>query len=154
MKSELKRFYQRAAGMLLMMLLTMTAQTAWADVTKETVSYIDADGTQKSVEATVLTGDITQSGFELSGFGSLLMPAGWYVVKNSNADGVDASCNTDINATGDKGTIHIILADGAEMTVNGGTDFGFDLGTGYPLAIYGQSAGTGRLTVSSSSRAI
>ena len=145
-----KTFIRRAATALLTMLLTAT--TAWAQTT-ETVSYIDADGTQKSVTATVLTGDITQSGFELNGWGTLLMPAGWYVVKNSNADGVDASCNTDIIATGDQGTIHIILADGAEMTVNGGGDFGFNLGTD-PLAIYGQSAGTGRLTVSSSIRAI
>ena len=30
MKSKLKRLFSRAAGMLLMMLLTMTAQTAWA----------------------------------------------------------------------------------------------------------------------------
>ena len=82
------------------------------------------------------------------------MPAGWYVVKNSNADGVDASCTKEIKATGDQGTIHIILADGAEMTVNGGGSYGFDLGTGYPLAIYGQSAGTGRLTVSSSWRRV
>lgn len=143
-----KTFIRRAATALLT--IALTATTAWAQTT-ETVSYIDADGTQKSVTATVLTGDITQSGFELNAYGNLLMPAGWYVVKNSNADGVDASSNTDIKATGDHGTIHIILADGAEMTVNGGPDYGFDLGTGYPLAIYGQSAGTGRLTVSSSS---
>ena len=146
-----RRLFSRAATLVLMLL---TASTAWADLTKENVSYIDADGTQKSVEATVLTGDITQSGFEIDVWGTLLMPAGWYVVKNSNTNGVDASCNTDIEASGDRGTIHLILADGAEMTVNGGSSDGFDLGTGYPLAIYGQSAGTGRLTVSSRMRAI
>ena len=115
--------------MLLIMLLTTAS--AWADT--ETVSYIDAYGTEKSVEATVLTG----------GVGTTLTE-GWYVVKS------------DITYTGTitiSGYVAIILADGKTMTVNT-SGYGFDLGTSDWLTIYGQSAGTGRLTVSSNSIAI
>ena len=139
--------------MLLMMLLTTV--TAWAET--ESVSYIDADGQEQTVTATVLTGNET-----VNSNNYIELAAGWHVVKNSNPDGVDVSYTTKIrgssSASASTGTIHIILADNAEMTVNYSGDYAFNLGTGtdtgYALAIYGQSEGTGCLTVSSTSRAI
>ncbi len=131
--------------------LLATAQGAWADT--ETVSYIDADGNEQTATATVLTGDVTADGLSTNAWGNILIPAGWYVVKNSK-DGVDASYTEQLYYTGDNGTIHLILADGAEMTVSKSTSHAIYLDHGYPLAIYGQSGGTGRLTVTGESRAI
>ena len=109
---------RRAATALLLCVMTMTVQTAWADT--ETVSYIDADGAEQTVTATVLTGDVTADGLSTDVYGDILIPAGWYVVKNSK-DGVDASYTAQLRYTGDNGTIHLILADGAEMTVSEST---------------------------------
>ena len=131
--------------------LLATAQGAWADT--ETVSYIDADGNEQTATATVLTGDVTADGLSTDAWGAILIPAGWYVVKNSK-DGVDASYTAQLCYTGDNGTIHLILADGAEMTVSKSTTHAIYLDHGYPLAIYGQSGGTGRLTVTGKSNAI
>ena len=135
-------------GLIMMMLTTMTA---WA--TTETVSYIDADGNEQTVTATVLTGDVTADGLSTNAYGNILIPAGWYVVKNSK-DGVDASYTATLRYTGDNGTIHLILADGAEMTVSKNTTDVIYLNQDNPLAIYGQSGGTGRLTVTGKSYAI
>ena len=133
--------------------LLATAQGAWADT--ETVSYIDADGTEKTVTATVLTGDAAADGLSTNAYGQILIPAGWYVVKNSK-DGVDASYTAQLRYSDANGTgnINLILADGAEMTVNKSTTHAIYLDYNYPLAIYGQSAGTGRLTVTGNSKAI
>ena len=131
--------------------LLATAQGAWADT--ETVSYIDADGNEQTVTATVLTGDVTADGLSTDVYGDILIPAGWYVVKNSK-DGVDASYTAQLRYTGDNGTIHLILADGAEMTVSESTSHAINLDHDYPLAIYGQSGGTGRLTVTGKSKGI
>ena len=48
------RAKQTFSLILTLALLLATAQGAWADT--ETVSYIDADGNQQSVTATILTG--------------------------------------------------------------------------------------------------
>ena len=133
MKEKPFRLFSRAALALLMMLLTTTS--AWADT--KTVSYIDADGTQKSVEATVLTGNETPGSY-----GTIELVAGWYAVTH------DVSYTNPI--IGDLyGTVHIILCDGAELSVIvNNTDYtsAFSLNLDSPLSIYGQSAGTGRLT--------
>ena len=133
--------------------LLATAQGAWADT--ETVSYIDADGNEQTVTATVLTGDAAADGLSTNSYGQILIPAGWYVVKNSK-DGVDASYTAQLRYSDANGTgnINLILADGAEMTVNKSTTQAIYLDYNYPLAIYGQSAGTGRLTVTGNSEAI
>ena len=62
---------RRAAMLLLVMMLTMTAQTAWAE-TINGVSYIDENGQpQTANNVTVLTGSETS-----------LQP-GWYVVNST-----------------------------------------------------------------------
>ena len=119
----------------------LTAATAWAET--QTVSYIDADGIEQTVTATVLTGSETPSSF-----GTIQLAAGWYVVKS------DISYTNKISDKSPNGTINIILADGAEMTVNVSDNVAINLSSNFPLAIYGQSAGTGRLTVTGDRLAI
>ena len=131
---------RRATAALAIILLT--AMTAWADT--ETVSYIDADGNAQTVTATVLTGNE-----EPNKWGSIELAAGWYVVKG------DISYTNQITyASYSTGTIHIILADGAQMSVDNNGDDAILLYDYHPLAIYGQSAGTGRLSVTSDRFAI
>ena len=122
--------------------LLATAQGAWADT--ETVSYIDADGNEQTVTATVLTGNE-----EPSRWGSIELAAGWYVVK-----GNISYTNQISYASYPSGTIHIILADGAQMAVEYNGNAAILLDNDDPLAIYGQSAGTGRLSVTSDRNAI
>ena len=136
----MRRFISRAAMMLLMMVLT--AATTWAQ-TRESVSYIDANGNEQTVTATVLTGEET-----VGKWNNIDLAAGWYVVK-SNISYTDRFAGT-----GSPGTINIILADGAEMTVNVSDNPAISPSNRYPLAIYGQSSGTGRLTVTSDRTAI
>ena len=78
------------------------------------VSYIDADGTQKSANATVVDSSMTTWG------------AGWYVV-NSNV-AIDSRITAD-------GEVHLILADDCELTANKGITV---QATG-SLTIYAQS---------------
>ena len=59
MKPKSIRLYSRAA---LLLMILLTTVTAWAET--KTVSYIDADGTQKSVTATILTGNETPNSSE------------------------------------------------------------------------------------------
>ena len=137
-KKAFRHFSMRAAMLLLVMLLTTATAWAW---TTETVNYIDADGNEQTATATVLTGNE-----EPSKWGTIDLAAGWYVVKG------DISYTNQITYGSSSGTIHIILADGAQMAVeyNGNAAISPDL----PLAIYGQSAGTGRLSVTSDRYAI
>ena len=94
----------------------------------------------------MLTGDEPVSN------GAILLKDGWYVVKNTK-DGVDVSyTNPIIDAGWPQGPINIILCDDAEMSVAVSGNDGIELNYGFPLTIYGQSAGTGRLTVSSDSK--
>ena len=124
-----KTFIQRAATALLT--IALSATTAWAQTT-ETVSYIDADGHEQTVTATVLTGSEN----------SLLnnpQTNGWFVV-NSNISYTGRQINT-ANA-------NIILKDNCTMTMS--YDDGIPLYLGDNLTIYGQSGGTGKLVVNSS----
>ena len=80
------------------------------------VSYIDADGKEQTVNA-----------FALQGGGATTIPAGWYVV------------NSDVTYTGTVtlgGDVNIILADGMTMTVNTNDEYGIK-GTSNALTIYG-----------------
>jgi hypothetical protein len=65
--------------------------------------------------------------------------AGWYVVMSDT----DVTIGSQITVTGD---VHLILCDGAKLTVNGGINC-----SGYNLTIYAQSAGTGALVVANGS---
>lgn len=125
-KRTSRDFIVRAAMTLLVMLFT--SATAWAE--KETVSYIDENGKEKEVEATILTRE-TDISSKLSG--------GWYIVKNTNSSGVDVSYSSQVNFDGDTS---LILADGASITLVGDNGIVVE----GSLNIYGQSEGTGSLS--------
>ncbi|MBR5685750.1 MAG: hypothetical protein IKX18_06330, partial [Muribaculaceae bacterium] len=99
----------------------LTAATAWAET--QTVSYIDADGIEQTVTATVLT----EGGRH---------ETGWYIVSgNIEAsslifDGIEVDVPT-----------NLILADGATITLSNGL-YALDV-----ITIYGQRNGTGKFTV-------
>ncbi len=91
-------------------------------VLAETVqaNYLDQDGTIKTVEATVVTSS------DSTWTGSTDAP-GWYVVPDG-----DTTIGSRVTVTGD---VHLILADGASLTVNGG----INVGENNSLTIYAQS---------------
>ena len=113
----------------LTLVAVLGAMTAWAEDIE--VTYIDADGTEKSVTATVV---------DLSG-GGIYGTEGeehWYV---ANGEVRLAYLNfMDDHA-------HLILADGAKLTVDDAM-FGFVFNAEKNLTIYGQKEGTGQLIAS------
>ncbi len=109
------------------------ASAAWAEG-GEPVSYIDADGSTKTATATPMMGDET------------VLPGGWYVARGT------LSYDQTIRFTGDA---HLILADGASMTVNGGTYSALYAADRHSLTLYGQVGQNGRLiAVSDNNHAI
>ena len=94
------------------------------------VEYIDADGSVQHHECDELNGNETD------------LAEGWYVVRNTNPDGVDLTYENQLTCDGD---LNLILCDGATMSLEDG------LRANGTLTIYGQSEGTGTLTASSSS---
>ena len=153
MKSELKRFYQRAAGMLrhakptspsahkgrtlitlLMMLLTTATAWAWDG------TYIGEDGEKHNLEEEGFDAfpieDTGDGDFELNPNFS------WYYVEgNVTINSLSG------NAAG--GDIHIILCDGATLTITNEDGMAIRLNNCNHLYIYGQSAGTGKLIATS-----
>ena len=99
---------------------------AWAQET-QSVNYIDADGQQKTVTATVVTNET----------GTL---SGWNVVLGSDVQTGTLVCN---------GAVNLILADGAKLTATGNNQSntpGIEVsGEDKSLVIYGQTAQTGQL---------
>ena len=88
------------------------------------VSYLDADGeTRTAASATEVTSDSTT------------WESGWYIVNGEVTIGSRAFTGREV---------HLILADGANLTANGG----IHVGEGNSLTIYAQSTGDdmGRLT--------
>ena len=85
------------------------------------VTYLDEKGDKKEVSATQVTDGDTE------------WSTGWYVVQDTI---------TISNRVTVKDNVHLILADGCNLTVNGGIDV---TGTN-SLTIYAQSAGSGTLT--------
>ena len=71
----------------------------------------------------------------------------WYVVNSNVTIGKTDSDDTFACITV-KGNVHLILADGCNLTIKGNIQVRKDVGT---LTIYGQSAGTGELNVENSS---
>ena len=110
--------------LLITLFMVLTAQTAMAAT--KTVSYIDADGTVKTVNATVLTGNETKLG---------TYDTNWYVVYNDISYSGKIYCNFDVN---------IILCDGVKMTMTN-DDSCISGSSSYTLTIYGQTKGTGTL---------
>ena len=125
--------------------LTMPAAdvTVSATFTKTpiTTSYVDEDGTlHENVSAIPLDNTMTN------------LPGGWYVVNS------DVNLTTKLNFTGDT---HLILADGKTLSIDASGDsgesgcyFGLSckegtIGNGatyHDLTIYGQAAGTGKVS--------
>ena len=135
-------------GLALILALFM-AVTSWAK--SESISYIDADGTEKYLEPgsytlldTLLGGDYGQPDDK----GYINLPGGWYVV--SNRDGIDAEFKNTIRLGGD---VHLVLMDGAEMwgTVENGSAITYNSGGRECLTVYGQAKGSGLLHVENSS---
>lgn len=107
-----------------LLVMLLTTATAWADGVK----YLDEYGVELTCTSyTVLTNQTDIS---------TPLPAGWYVVESS------VSYNSELSFTGDT---HLILADGAVVSITAGDGCGIDV-AGYSLNIYGQTNGTGSLT--------
>ena len=123
---------QRLSVALLTLVMTLTAQTAWAE-TINGVSYIDENGaTQTANNVTVLTDAMTA------------LTPGWYVVNSTITYESTVTLNNE-------GAYHIILADGGKMNIGSSEDPIYDdntrgiIGTDATLTIYGQANGTGEL---------
>ena len=102
--------------------------TVNVSLTMLTIAYIDRNGVEQTCsDYTVLTS--SNSGLELGDFNN---SEAWYVVNNDvTIEGV-LYFNDQVS--------HLILCDGATLTVNGGDQNGI---TSKTLAIYSQSGGTG-----------
>ena len=106
----------------LLILLLLLPVSAWAEATKESVSYIECSwngsevtSSTKTATATVVTDQTTWS-------------KGWYVVNS------DTTINSRVTVTGN---VHLILADGCELTASNG----IEVSEGNSLTIYAQSEG-------------
>lgn len=123
----------RPLCVLALLLLVMTAQTAWAESLG--VNYIDANGVLQNIATDGIDGNdsptVLTNGTDVSN-----IAGGWYVVT-----GDVSYSNHGINCA--SGDVHLILADGAKLTANG-----FILGDGN-LTIYAQSTGDGMGELSS-----
>jgi len=133
----------RRAAMLLLttLLLTMTAQTAWADTG---YNYKGADGTMRN---TYTDDHIPDDWVTVLTDGTSYLIEGWnYVSGNVNlTDGISVSAP---DAETDH-YFHLILADGASLTINLESSSCISIGERCSLTIYGQTNGTGTLNVTS-----
>ena len=101
------------------------------------VNYINENGVEQTVTALPLTGSET------------ILDPGWYVVENTNPNGVDLAYTEGLSCSG--GDLNLILCDGAEMTVTGAYTYdAITLYGAYTLTIYGQSQQSGKLTLTGS----
>ena len=98
------------------------------------VNYIDENGEEQTTIAHSLNGSETA------------LTPGWYFVQNTNPAGVDLAYENALSCS--NGDLNIVLCDGAEMSVNVEEGKALSIsGDNRTLTIYGQSEGTGRLTV-------
>lgn len=104
------------------------------DSVSNNVSYIDADGTTKTVD----TVDVVDESMNDSA-NSFVSNLGWLYVNN----------NVTLNGASNNGTvaINLILGDGKTLTLNNNAGLRFNYA---PLTIYGQSSGTGTLSINGS----
>lgn len=116
-KRTSKAFRVRTAITLLLLLLTST--TVWAD--EVSYSYIKADGTTGTATATKITNSTSRSG-------------GWYVVDND----IDGPLTF-------TGNVNLIILDNKNVTITGSD--GIVVMNNGNLTIYGQSQGTGSLSI-------
>ncbi|MGO5479191.1 InlB B-repeat-containing protein [Anaerovoracaceae bacterium HCP3S3_H6] len=116
----------------LCMVLALMPQMTFAD-TVTGITYLDASGAQQTCDnATAVTEDDTTWGTDNE--------TTWYVAQG------DVTIESRVTVTGD---VHLILADGCNLTVNGGI-YVSSL-TASKLTIYGQENGTGELYAYASS---
>ncbi len=128
MKNKILKF--ALSTMLAVLLATMTAMAADVEYT-----YIDAGGTTQQHTAKMLD-DASDFG-ENTELGKLDQPT-WYIVTGS------ISLNSMLSI---RDNVHLILADNAELSVNGGNYFGCYISGS--LTLYSQSYGDdmGKMTV-------
>ena len=107
------------------------------------IQYVDAAGVEHTVEAIPLDGSEPKDEYDC-----VLLSAGTYYVGNTNPDGVDASYTCLVF----NGPATLILGDGATMSVDQTVSNAEALfvSANAPLTIYGQTLGTGTLTVTNS----
>lgn len=112
--------------------LLPTAALATSESAAGTVAYLDKNGASKTcTDYTLLTSEYLTANTDEDG--DIDLPGGWYVVSGElTADGGRLYLN---------GSTNLILTDGAKLTAAKGL-------YGKVLTIYGQSEGTGELTVS------
>ena len=126
--------------------LTLLPATALA-ATNVTYYYWDSSAKQlkqaNCSSATEVTGSETDTAITWGQDGQDT----WYVVNSNVTIGKTDSDDTFACITV-KGNVHLILADGCNLTIKGNIQVMKDVGT---LTIYGQSAGTGELNVENSS---
>ena len=116
----------------LCMVLALMSQMAFAD-TVTGITYLDASGAQQTCDnATAVTEDDTTWGTDNE--------TTWYVAQG------DVTIESRVTVTGD---VHLILADGCNLTVNGGIYVSSWAAS--KLTIYGQENGTGELYAYASS---
>ena len=116
----------------LCMVLALMPQMTFAD-TVTGITYLDASGAQQTCDnATAVTEDDTTWGTDNE--------TTWYVAQG------DVTIESRVTVTGD---VHLILADGCNLTVNGGIYV--SSWTASKLTIYGQENGTGELYAYASS---
>ena len=114
------------------MVLALMPQMAFADMVAS-ITYLDASGAQQTCDnATAVTEDDTTWGTDNE--------TTWYVAQG------DVTIESRVTVTGD---VHLILADGCNLTVNGGIYV--SSWTASKLTIYGQENGTGELYAYASS---
>ena len=108
------------------------------------VSYIDENGQAKTATAIVLTGDEDKDFYErrmrvILGDGTNT----WYVANNNitYTSGDDTAFTTMLFL---RGNVHLIIADGATVTVQDRIDYNSYEGNS-TLSVYGQAKGTGKL---------
>jgi hypothetical protein len=131
----MKQFTTLRRAALTLLTILLTAATAWAQDT-ETVTYIDAGIEYTCDDYTVIDEDNMPTELE----------AGWYVVEG------DVTYTSGITFTGE---VNFILADGCNMTIGSSSDrivgngiaFNGPIDGSNQLHIYGQSGGTGALSI-------
>lgn len=121
-KRTSKVFVVRAAMTLLLLLLTSATARA------ESVKYIDADGQEKTQDGVTIINNNTSTTFGTTNATT------WYVMTG------EINYTSTVSLIGD---VHIILADGADIKIDGADG----ITTNGNLTIYGQSRGTGSLTI-------
>ena len=121
--------WQRLGMVLLVAVMMLTAQTAWAQDEPEpsTVTYIDANGQQQEIDATAVT-KVTAETERMGASNSET----WYYVSGIVGNGYRIILS---------GTVNLILADGCEFRLA----YGFHLAPGNTLNIFAQSEGNGYL---------